>query len=60
MHDGLRIQVRQALGRDPDPTAAAADSQSLRAAETVARRHRGYDAGKKINGRYLEPLPACP
>jgi len=51
MHDGLRIQVRQALGRNPDPTAAAADSQSVRAAETVAKTSRGYDAGKKINGR---------
>jgi putative transposase len=51
MHDGLRIQLRQALGRDPDPTAAAADSQTVRAAETVAKTSRGYDAGKKINGR---------
>jgi len=51
MHDGLRTQVRQALGRKPDPTAAAADSQSVRAAETVAKTSRGYDAGKKINGR---------
>jgi transposase len=51
MHDGLRLQLRQALGRHPDPTAAAADSQTIRAAETVARSSRGYDAGKKINGR---------
>lgn len=51
MHDGLRMQVRQILGRNPDPTAAAADSQSVRAAETVAKTSRGYDAGKKINGR---------
>jgi putative transposase len=51
MHDGLRMQVRQALGRDADPTAAAADSQSVRAAETVGKTSRGYDAGKKINGR---------
>jgi putative transposase len=51
MHDGLRMQVRQALGREPDPTAAAADSQSVRAAETVGKTSRGYDAGKKINGR---------
>ena len=27
------------------------DSQSTRAAETVARTQRGYDAAKKINGR---------
>jgi transposase len=51
MHDGLRMQVRQMMGRDPHPTAAAADSQTVRAAETVGRASRGYDAGKKINGR---------
>jgi putative transposase len=51
MHDGLRLQLRQALGRNGDPTAAAADSQTVRAAETVAKTSRGYDAGKKINGR---------
>lgn len=51
MHDGLRAQLRQAEGRNPDPTAAAADSQSVRAAETVARASRGYDAGKRCNGR---------
>ncbi|OJF12526.1 hypothetical protein BG844_20150 [Couchioplanes caeruleus subsp. caeruleus] len=27
------------------------DSQSVRGAETVARTSRGYDAGKKVNGR---------
>jgi putative transposase len=51
MHDGLRAQLRQVQGRNPDPTAAAADSQSVRAAETVAKTSRGYDAGKKTNGR---------
>jgi hypothetical protein len=35
----------------PQPTAAVIDSQSVRAAEEVARASRGYDAGKKINGR---------
>jgi transposase len=51
MHNGLRTELRQALGRNDDPSAAAADSQSVRAAETVAKANRGYDAGKKINGR---------
>jgi putative transposase len=51
MHDELRDQVRIAAGRDPNPTAAIIDSQSVRAGETVARADRGYDAGKKINGR---------
>jgi transposase len=51
MHDGLRDQLRHAQGRNPQPTAAAADSQSVRAAETVPKTSRGYDPGKKINGR---------
>jgi len=51
MHDELRDQVRVAAGRNPHPTGAIIDSQSVKAAETVARTERGYDAGKKINGR---------
>jgi len=55
MHGQLREQVRLLAGRKPAPTAAIIDSQSVRAAEEVARTGRGYDAGKKVNGRYLEP-----
>ena len=51
MHDQLRDRVRQLAGRKPAPTAAIIDSQSVKAAEEVARSSRGYDAGKKINGR---------
>jgi transposase len=51
MHDQLREQVRLLAGRKPVPTAAVIDSQSVRAAEEVARSSRGYDAGKKVNGR---------
>lgn len=51
LHNGLREQVRLAEGRAVDPSAAILDSQSVRAAETVARGSRGYDGGKKINGR---------
>jgi transposase len=51
MHDELRIQCRIAAGRKPEPTAAIIGSQSVKAAGTVARTSRGYDAGKKINGR---------
>jgi len=40
-----------AAGRTPGPTAAIIDSQSVKAAEEVARAGRGYDAGKKINGK---------
>ncbi len=51
MHGELRDQCRIAAGRKPQPTAAVIDSQSVKAAEEVARASRGYDAGKKINGR---------
>ena len=52
MHNHLREQVRRHVeDRDPQPTAALIDSQSLRGAETVGRPSRGYDAGKKVNGR---------
>jgi putative transposase len=52
IHNHLREQVRQQVeARDAQPTAALVDSQSLRGAETVGRCSRGYDAGKKVNGR---------
>lgn len=49
--DGLRDRARLAAGRTAEPTAVIIDSQSVKAAETVAQPSRGYDAGKKINGR---------
>jgi transposase len=51
LHDGLRARVRAAAGRDPEPTAAVIDSQSVRAADTVPRASRGWDNAKKVNGR---------
>jgi transposase len=51
MHDQLRERVRQLAGRAAAPTAAVIDSQSVRAAEEVSRSSRGYDAGKKVQGR---------
>jgi len=51
LHNSLREHLRQAHGRRRNPTAAIVDSQSVRAAETVARASRGYDAGKNVNGR---------
>lgn len=51
MHDALRGQVRRAAGRDPEPTAAVIDSQSVRAAATVPKATRGWDNAKKVNGR---------
>jgi transposase len=50
VHDALRDQVRLDAGRR-QPSAAIIDSQSVRAAETVPRASRGFDAGKKVNGR---------
>lgn len=51
VHDALRDQVRVRADRHPMPTAAVIDSQSIRGADTVHQTTRGYDAGKKINGR---------
>ncbi len=51
VHDALRDQARTAAGRNPAPSAAIIDSQSVRAAETAPRASRGFDAGKKVNGR---------
>jgi transposase len=53
IHNALREQVRAVEGRQTEPSAAIIDSQSVRAAETVARTSRGYDAGKRVNGRKL-------
>jgi transposase len=47
----LREQIRLAEGRDPEPSAGVIDSQSVKGADTVGRDTRGYDAGKKVNGR---------
>lgn len=49
--DVLRRRVRAAAGRDPEPSAALIDSQSVRAAATVGRGTRGWDNGKKVTGR---------
>jgi transposase len=48
LHDALRDLVRVYEGRDPVPSAAIIDSQSVRGADTVPGASRGYDAGKKI------------
>ena len=37
--------------RTAEPSGGIVDSQSLRAAETVSAASRGFDAGKKVNGR---------
>jgi transposase len=51
VHDALRDRARIRAGRQPNPTAAVIDSASVRGADTVPARSRGYDAGKRVNGR---------
>src|SRR3954454_23862402 len=50
-HDARRDRARLAAGRRPLPTAAVIDSASVRGADTVPTASRGYDAGKRVNGR---------
>ncbi|MRH93644.1 IS5 family transposase, partial [Nocardia sp. SYP-A9097] len=59
VHNDLRDMVREAEGREVDPTAAIIDSQSVRAAETVGAQSRGYDAGKKVAGRKRHIIVDC-
>jgi transposase len=47
----VRAQLRVQEGRKPEPSAGLIDSQSVKGADTVGADTRGYDAGKKINGR---------
>jgi transposase len=49
--DRLRGRIRVGVGRKDLPTAAIIDAQSVKAAETVAAAHSGYDGGKKIKGQ---------
>ena len=50
LNHALRVKVRVAEGRNPSPTAAILDSQSVKGAEQGGPTI-GYDAGKKIGGR---------
>lgn len=49
IHETLRSQKRIRVGKHKHPTAGAADSQSVKT--TSVPSSRGFDAGKKINGR---------
>lgn len=49
--DRLRSRLRIRAGREAQPSAAIVDSQSVKAADTVGAASRGFDNGKKINGR---------
>ena len=52
IHDALRERVRIKEGREhPEPSAGIIDAQVVKGADTVPAASRGYDAGKKTNGR---------
>jgi putative transposase len=50
VNTALRRDVRVRAGRDPEPSAAILDSQSIKTS-SVRGDARGYDGGKKIQGR---------
>ncbi|MEM7118781.1 MAG: IS5 family transposase [Chloroflexota bacterium] len=48
MNKKLRETIRQQEGREPTPSAAIVDAQSVKT--TLVKGVRGYDAGKKVTG----------
>ncbi|MCP4415916.1 MAG: transposase [Chloroflexi bacterium] len=49
INEALRKMERKKRGRNPEPTGAIVDSQSVKMTE--AGGERGFDGGKNINGR---------
>ena len=57
MVQALREQTRVQAGREPTPSAICSDSQTVTTTE-MGGPERGYDGGKKINGRKRHLLVA--
>jgi transposase len=51
IHDLLRCQARERVGRAEDPSAVVLDTQSIRAANHVPAATTGKDPAKKVSGR---------
>lgn len=57
IHNILRDRLRKAVERNKSPSTAIIDSQSTKTTEQGGS--RGYDAGKKINGRKRHIIVDC-